>query len=206
MTLKNLSDQQLYDLLINADRLQGEHYQVAAFGDDAWHNERFRIEALHAELLSEWNSREMCKECGMNPCSHQCPNSEHYYSVARELADEPFYGMDRHDGYGDPEITSEMHDAFYEYPDDGEPSTLADATVEELLYDIESISDTVRDLTRSLDADGYNNAVAAALDFEWAALSDRWAEYKRRQLPVTTEDFVKAPKGHTPVDTDDLPF
>lgn len=46
-----------------------------------------------------------CPSCGMPPgqCYNLCPASPAYYSPEQERADEPFYGQDHHDGWGDPD-------------------------------------------------------------------------------------------------------
>jgi hypothetical protein len=37
-------------------------------------------------------------------CFHICPNSSSYYSPEQERYDDQFYGCDRYDGWGDPEL------------------------------------------------------------------------------------------------------
>lgn len=46
-----------------------------------------------------------CPDCGQpaGECYNLCPNSPAYYSAEQERADDPFYGQDSRDGYGDPD-------------------------------------------------------------------------------------------------------
>jgi hypothetical protein len=53
-----------------------------------------------------------CPNCAPYECYNICPNSPNYYTPEQERADDAFYGADRYDGFGDPEVD------FYDHDDD----------------------------------------------------------------------------------------
>lgn len=64
-----------------------------------------------------------CSYCGGDPCYHQCPNSQHYYSPEQERADDAFYGQD---------------DVSERYAATAEPSQYADEPWDYVIADAET--------------------------------------------------------------------
>lgn len=65
-----------------------------------------------------------CPECGQSPvgiaCYHICSHSIHYYSPDQERYDDANYGIDRHDGWDDPDLYISSGEEEEEYVKDND--------------------------------------------------------------------------------------
>lgn len=82
-----------------------------------------------------------CGICGGYPvgtgCSHQCPNSTHYYSPEQERHDDLHGYNDQYDGWGDPELAddAELEAEHAAWADKVNPNP---ATAEEQIADLDA--------------------------------------------------------------------